>query len=69
MGWLRDYLWLYSAQLINGYTPYGMITWRSGPGCSWTLGVGNRLHVPDLLERLLAELIETLVWARAHPID
>jgi len=20
MGWLRDYLWLYSAQLINGYT-------------------------------------------------
>jgi hypothetical protein len=23
MGWLRDYLWLYSAQLINGYNPYG----------------------------------------------
>jgi len=21
MGWLRDYLWLYSAQLINGYNP------------------------------------------------
>ncbi|MFN9839389.1 MAG: photosystem I core protein PsaB, partial [Pseudanabaena sp.] len=24
MGWLRDYLWLNSAQLINGYNPYGM---------------------------------------------
>jgi photosystem I P700 chlorophyll a apoprotein A2 len=24
MGWLRDYLWLNSSQLINGYNPYGM---------------------------------------------
>jgi photosystem I P700 chlorophyll a apoprotein A2 len=23
MGWLRDYLWANSAQLINGYNPYG----------------------------------------------
>ena len=24
MGWLRDYLWLNSSQLINGYNPFGM---------------------------------------------
>ena len=24
MGWLRDYLWLNSSPLINGYNPYGM---------------------------------------------
>ena len=24
MGWLRDYLWLGSSQLINGYNPFGM---------------------------------------------
>ena len=23
MGWLRDYLWLNSSQLINGYNPFG----------------------------------------------
>ena len=23
MGWFRDYLWLYSSQLINGYNPFG----------------------------------------------
>ena len=24
MGWFRDYLWLNSAQLINGYNPFGV---------------------------------------------
>jgi len=24
MGWLRDYLWLSSSQLINGYNPFRM---------------------------------------------
>jgi photosystem I P700 chlorophyll a apoprotein A2 len=24
MGWFRDYLWANSAQLINGYNPYGV---------------------------------------------
>jgi photosystem I P700 chlorophyll a apoprotein A2 len=24
MGWLRDYLWLNSSPLINGYNPFGM---------------------------------------------
>jgi photosystem I P700 chlorophyll a apoprotein A2 len=24
MGWLRDYLWLNSSELINGYNPFGM---------------------------------------------
>ncbi|XLR62811.1 hypothetical protein S83_013483, partial [Arachis hypogaea] len=24
MGWLRNYLWLNSSQLINGYNPFGM---------------------------------------------
>ena len=27
MGWLRDYLWLNSSQLINGYNPFGMNVW------------------------------------------
>jgi photosystem I P700 chlorophyll a apoprotein A2 len=26
MGWLRDYLWLNSSQLINGYNPFGSAT-------------------------------------------
>ena len=24
MGWLRDYVWMNSSQLINGYNPFGM---------------------------------------------
>jgi photosystem I P700 chlorophyll a apoprotein A2 len=56
MGWFRDYLWLNSSQLINGYNPFGsnnLAVW------SWMflfghLGMGDRFHVPDFLERLLA---------------
>ncbi|KAJ8419226.1 hypothetical protein Cgig2_032380 (chloroplast) [Carnegiea gigantea] len=32
MGWLRDYLWLNSSQLINGYNPF---VYRFGRGCSY----------------------------------
>ena len=56
MGWLRDYLWANSAQLINGYNPFGMNSLAI-----WSfmfllahLAWGNGLHVPDLLAWLLA---------------
>ncbi|KAH7287063.1 hypothetical protein KP509_32G035600 [Ceratopteris richardii] len=37
MGWLRDYLWLNSSQLINGYNPFGMNI-LCGHGCFY-LGI------------------------------
>jgi hypothetical protein len=33
MGWLRDYLWLNSSQLINGYNPFGMNSLSSTSSC------------------------------------
>ncbi len=29
MGWLRDYLWFNSSQLINGYSPLGLAASRA----------------------------------------
>ena len=69
MGWLRDYLWLNSSQLINGYNPYGMnnlAVW------AWMflfghLVWGDRLHVPDLLAGLLARADrDHRLGSRAH---
>jgi photosystem I P700 chlorophyll a apoprotein A2 len=65
MGWLRDYLWLYSAQLINGYNPYGMnnlAVW------SWMFLFGHLVWATGFMFLISwrgywQELIETLVWA------
>jgi photosystem I P700 chlorophyll a apoprotein A2 len=65
MGWLRDYLWLYSAQTINGYTPYGinnLSVW------SWMFLFGHLVWATGFMFLISwrgywQELIETLVWA------
>ncbi len=65
MGWLRDYLWLYSAQLINGYNPYGMnnlAVWN------WMFLFGHLVWATGFMFLIAwrgywQELIETLVWA------
>jgi photosystem I P700 chlorophyll a apoprotein A2 len=65
MGWLRDYLWLYSSQLINGYNPYGMnnlAVW------SWMFLFGHLVWATGFMFLISwrgywQELIETLVWA------
>ncbi|KAL2894036.1 hypothetical protein RDABS01_009945 [Bienertia sinuspersici] len=50
IGWLRDYLWLNSSQLINGYNPFAM---NSLSVWAWMFLFGY----------LWQELIETLAWA------
>jgi photosystem I P700 chlorophyll a apoprotein A2 len=65
MGWLRDYLWLNSAQLINGYNPYGMnnlAVW------AWMFLFGHLVWATGFMFLIAwrgywQELIETLVWA------
>ena len=65
MGWLRDYLWLNSAQLINGYNPYGMnnlAVWN------WMFLFGHLVWATGFMFLISwrgywQELIETLVWA------
>ncbi|MBF2098178.1 MAG: photosystem I core protein PsaB [Gloeomargaritaceae cyanobacterium C42_A2020_066] len=65
MGWLRDYLWLNSSQLINGYNPYGMnnlAVW------SWMFLFGHLIWATGFMFLISwrgywQELIETLVWA------
>ncbi len=65
MGWLRDYLWLYSSQLINGYNPYGMnnlAVWN------WMFLFGHLVWATGFMFLISwrgywQELIETLVWA------
>jgi photosystem I P700 chlorophyll a apoprotein A2 len=65
MGWLRDYLWLNSAQLINGYNPYGMnnlAVW------SWMFLFAHLIWATGFMFLISwrgywQELIETLVWA------
>ena len=58
MGWLRDYLWLNSSPLINGYNPFGMNSLISlvldVP--IWTPYLGYWFHVPNLMERILARV-------------
>jgi photosystem I P700 chlorophyll a apoprotein A2 len=65
MGWLRDYLWANSAQLINGYNPYGMnnlAVW------GWMFLFGHLVWATGFMFLISwrgywQELIETLVWA------
>lgn len=65
MGWLRDYLWLYSAQLINGYNPYGM---NNLSVWNWMFLFGHLVWATGFMFLISwrgywQELIETLVWA------
>lgn len=65
MGWLRDYLWGYSAQLINGYTPFGV---NSLSVWAWIFLLGHLCWATGFLFLISwrgywQELIETLVWA------
>nr|YP_010261209.1 photosystem I P700 apoprotein A2 [Cephaleuros karstenii]UIB39150.1 photosystem I P700 apoprotein A2 [Cephaleuros karstenii] len=65
MGWLRDYLWLGSSQLINGYNPFGM---NSLSVWSWIFLAGHLVWATSFMFLISwrgywQELIETLVWA------
>ncbi len=65
MGWFRDYLWLNSSQLINGYNPYGMnnlAVW------AWMFLFGHLVWATGFMFLISwrgywQELIETLAWA------
>ena len=65
MGWFRDYLWQYSAPLINGYNPYGtnnLSVW------AWMFLFGHLVWATGFMFLISwrgywQELIETLVWA------
>jgi len=65
MGWLRDYLWLNSSPLINGYNPMGMnnlAVW------AWMFLFAHLVWATGFMFLISwrgywQELIETLVWA------
>ncbi|MEM0980045.1 MAG: photosystem I core protein PsaB [Cyanobacteria bacterium P01_H01_bin.58] len=65
MGWFRDYLWLNSSQLINGYNPYGMnnlAVW------AWMFLFAHLIWATGFMFLISwrgywQELIETIVWA------
>jgi len=65
MGWLRDYLWLNSSPLINGYNPYGM---NSLAVWSWMFLFAHLVWATGFMFLISwrgywQELIETLAWA------
>jgi photosystem I P700 chlorophyll a apoprotein A2 len=65
MGWLRDYLWLNSSQLINGYSPYGT---NNLSVYAWMFLLGHLIWATGFMFLISwrgywQELIETLVWA------
>ncbi len=65
MGWLRDYLWLNSSPLINGYNPYGM---NNLSVWSWMFLFGHLIWATGFMFLISwrgywQELIETLAWA------
>ncbi|HIK13962.1 MAG TPA: photosystem I core protein PsaB [Leptolyngbyaceae cyanobacterium M33_DOE_097] len=65
MGWLRDYLWLYSGPLINGYNPFGM---NNLSVWAWMFLLGHLVWATGFMFLISwrgywQELIETLVWA------
>ncbi|MEL6334337.1 MAG: photosystem I core protein PsaB, partial [Cyanobacteria bacterium J06626_26] len=65
MGWLRDYLWLNSSQLINGYNPFGM---NNLSVWAWMFLLGHLVWATGFMFLISwrgywQELIETLVWA------
>ena len=65
MGWFRDYLWANSAQLINGYNPYGtnnLSVW------AWMFLLAHLCWATGFMFLISwrgywQELIETIVWA------
>lgn len=65
MGWFRDYLWANSAQLINGYNPYGvnnLSIWAwifLAAHLAWAVGFMFLISWRGYWQ----ELIETIVWA------
>jgi photosystem I P700 chlorophyll a apoprotein A2 len=65
MGWFRDYLWLNSSQLINGYSPIGtnnLSIWAwifLAAHLCWAVGFMFLISWRGYWQ----ELIETLVWA------
>lgn len=65
MGWFRDYLWANSAQLINGYNPYGM---NNLSVWAWMFLFGHLVWATGFMFLISwrgywQELIETIVWA------
>ncbi|MEN8444442.1 MAG: photosystem I core protein PsaB [Cyanobacteria bacterium J06555_13] len=68
MGWFRDYLWLNSSQLINGYNPYGtnnLAIW------AWIFLFGHLVWAISFMFLITwrgywQELIETLMWAHEN---
>ncbi|MEL6402308.1 MAG: photosystem I core protein PsaB [Cyanobacteria bacterium J06626_4] len=68
MGWFRDYLWLNSAQLINGYSPTGtnnLAIW------AWIFLFGHLIWAISFMFLITwrgywQELIETLMWAHEN---
>jgi len=65
MGWLRDYLWLNSSQLINGYNPFGM---NSLSVYAWTFLFAHLIYATGFMFLISwrgywQELIEVLAWA------
>jgi photosystem I P700 chlorophyll a apoprotein A2 len=65
MGWLRDYLWLNSSQLINGYTPFSA---NSLSVWSWIFLAGHLVYATSFMFLISwrgywQELIETLAWS------
>nr|WOA02339.1 photosystem I P700 apoprotein A2 [Gloiopeltis furcata] len=65
MGWFRDYLWLNSAPLINGYNPYGM---NNLSVWAWMFLFGHLVWATGFMFLISwrgywQELIETLAWA------
>jgi photosystem I P700 chlorophyll a apoprotein A2 len=68
MGWLRDYLWLNSSQLINGYNPFGM---NSLSVFAWIFLFGHLIYATGFMFLISwrgywQELIETLAWAHTR---
>jgi hypothetical protein len=56
MGWLRDYLWLNSSPLINGYNPFGMNNLSVWTWMFLFTSLGNRFHVLNFMAWLLARI-------------
>ena len=66
MGWLRDYLWVNSAQLINGYNPITGINQLSV--FDWIFLFGHLIWATGFMFLISwrgywQELIESIVWA------
>ncbi len=68
MGWFRDYLWLYSGPLVNGYNPYGtsnIAVWSwmfLAAHLAWAVGFMFLISWRGYWQ----ELIETLMWAHEN---